>query len=219
MTERSRDPSTDLPLNGPDPELEEKLRQLAGYRSPNSQGGLIDASEIEDLGALSPTDLYEGDLESGADADSPDDDERLELLTELELRADETDDVMEAVEEGYTYIPPIDPPTVPSPDGDYQNAVIASGLGVSSRDEPYDTDHHQTFLTADDEIVARVREAIRADSSTSAYAGRIAIEARRGVVRLRGLVDDMMDSDNLLAVAGDVNGVDEVVDELDIRGM
>lgn len=219
MTERSRDPSTNLPLNGPEPELEEKLRELGGYRPPNDQGAIIDASDVEDLGELTSTAKYEGELEAGSDANLPNDDEDLELLTELELRAEETDDVMEAVEEGFTYVPPIDPPTVPSRDGDYENAEVASGFGVSALDEPYDADHHSDFLPADDEVTARVREALRADSSTSGFANRIAVETRGGIVRLRGLVDDLTDSDNALAVAGDVEGVEDVVDELDVRGL
>jgi osmotically-inducible protein OsmY len=92
-------------------------------------------------------------------------------------------------------------------------------LGVSSLDEPYDDDHHETFLPEDDEMSARVREALRADSSTTQFADRIAINTRRGVVTLRGVVDDLMDSDNLLAVAEFVEGVEEVVDELKVRGI
>jgi len=68
-------------------------------------------------------------------------------------------------------------------------------------------------------VRARVREALRADSSTTQYAGKIAITARDGVVTLRGEVDDLVDSDNLLAVAEYVDGVDEVVDELRVRGL
>ena len=64
-----------------------------------------------------------------------------------------------------------------------------------------------------------MREALRADSSTSQYAGEIAIIARGGVVTLRGVVADLVDSDNLLAVAEYVDGVDEVVDELRVRGL
>ena len=123
---------------------------------------------------------------------------------------------MEAIEEGMTYVPPIDPPIVP---GGYQNAQIASGLGVSALDEPYDQDHHSSFLSSDDEISGRVREAFRADSSTTQYVNRIAIEARDGVVTLRGVVDDLLDSDNLLAVAEYVDGVEEVIDELRVRGL
>jgi hypothetical protein len=230
MTERSRrparpqnrpssDPSTNTPLNPSSAPIEEQLRQMAGYRSDDDQGEFPAADELDDLGQISSTDVYEGQLEAGTADDLPSDPdaENLEMLTELELRADETDDPMEAVEEGFTYVPPIDPPVVPG--GGYENAEIASGLGVSALDEPYDEDHHDDFMTADDEMRARVREALRADSSTSQYVGRIAILARDGVVTLRGLVDDLVDGDNLLAVAEYVDGVDEVVDELRVRGL
>lgn len=217
MTERSRDPSTDLPLNPPDAAPEHKRRELLGRPDPEDEGAPIDRDDIDSLGELTLTDIYEGELEAGADDDLPGDAENLELLTELELRAEETDDPMEAVEEGFTYVPPIDPPTVPG--GGYQNARIASGLGVSALDEPYDQDHHSSFLESDDEMSARVRAAIRADSSTAQYADRIAISTRGDVVTLRGLVDDMVDSDNLLAVAEYVAGVAEVVDELRVRGL
>ena len=219
MTERSRDPSTNLPLNPPDTPIEQKQRELEGRRAQEDQAAYIDRSDTDELGKLTSMGKYEGELEAGVDADLPGESEaeNLEMLTELELRAEETDDPMEAVEEGFTYVPPIDPPTVPG--GGYQNAEIASGLGVSALDEPYDEDHHDSFLNADDEVSARVREAIRADSSTSQYANRIAIETSGGVVTLRGVVDDLVDSDNLLAVAEYVDGVDEVVDELRIRGL
>jgi hypothetical protein len=213
----SSDPSTNTPLNGPTPPLEEQLREMAGYRPQEDQGTLIDADDSDDLGQLTSTGKYEGELEAGVDSDLPNDTENIEMLTELELRAEETDDPMEAVEEGFTYVPPIDPPTVPG--GDLQNAEVASGLGVSALDEPYDEDHHDSFLNADDEVVARVREALRADSSTTQYAERIAIEARRGIVTVRGMVDDLVDTDNILAVAEYVEGVEEVVDELRVRGL
>ena len=93
-------------------------------------------------GSSRSTDVYEGQLEAGTADDLPNDPdaENLEMLNELELRADETDDPMEAVEEGFTYVPPIDPPVVPGGD---DNAEIASGLGISALDEPYDEDHHE----------------------------------------------------------------------------
>jgi len=60
---------------------------------------------------------------------------------------------------------------------------------------------------------------LRADSSTTQYVGHIAIEVSGGTVTLRGHVDDLTDSDNLLAVAEYVDGVEEVVDELRVRGL
>jgi hypothetical protein len=214
----SRDPSTDTPLNPPSPPIEEQLRDMAGYRPADDQGEMPEADTIDDLGQITSTGVYEGELEAGTADDLPGEPaaDNLEMLTELELRAEETDDPMQAVEEGLTYVPPIDPPTIP---GGLDNAEIASGLGISALDEPYDEDHHDSFLPSDDEMAARVREALRADSSTTQYADRIAIAARRGVVILRGEVDDMVDSDNLLAVAEYVAGVSEVVDELRVRGL
>jgi len=93
---------------------------------------------------------------------------------------------------------------------------MSSRKKIYSR-EPYDESHHTSFLTDDDEVSARVREALRADSSTAPYADTIAIETRDGVVILRGEVDDLIDNDNLLAVASDVAGVAEVVDGLRVR--
>lgn len=210
----SRDPSTNLPLNGPDLEGDAKLRQLMGDRAPEDQDTLPDADDIGDLGQLTITDTYQGELEAGVDDDLPGDHEHLELLTALELREGETDDVMVAVEEGLTYVPPTDPPTVP---GGSTDAEVASGLGTSSLEEPYDENHHSSFMPDDDEISARVREALRADAATTHFAHRIAVETRSGIVVLRGLVDDLDDSDNALAVAGYVAGVTEVRDELRVR--
>jgi hypothetical protein len=212
----SRDPSTNAPLNAPDVPSEQKGYQMAGERLPADQGAVFDAEDIDNLGELTREDIDEADL-IAEDADRPEDIENIEQAIELELRAEETDDPMEAVEEGLSYVPPIDPPVEPG--GGYPGAEVASGLGVSALDEPYDEDHHSAFTSSDDEISARVREALRADSSTTQYAGRLAIESRGGVVTLRGVVADMVDSDNLLAVAEYVEGVAEVVDELNVRGL
>ena len=64
-----------------------------------------------------------------------------------------------------------------------------------------------------------MRDALRADSSTWHYADTIAIETRDDLVFIRGMVDDLIDNDNLLAVASDVAEVMEVVDALRVRGM
>jgi osmotically-inducible protein OsmY len=90
-------------------------------------------------------------------------------------------------------------------------------MGASALEEPYNEDQHQSFYPTDDELSARVREALRADSSTSEYADRVRIITRGTVVVLRGVVVDLDDSDNLAAVAAYVEGVDEVIDELKVQ--
>jgi osmotically-inducible protein OsmY len=49
------------------------------------------------------------------------------------------------------------------------------------------------------------------------YTNSLAIETCDGMVILRGLVDDLLDNDNVPAVASDVTGVVEVVDRLRVR--
>src|SRR5262245_47752736 len=111
----SRDPSTNAPLNPPGQPIEEQLREMAGYRPADDQGEFPAADELDDLGQITSMDVYEGELEAGTADNLPGelDAENLEMLNELELRADETDDAMEAVEEGFSYVPPLDPPVVP----------------------------------------------------------------------------------------------------------
>ncbi len=205
-------------MNGPDVPIEDKQRQLEGRRPADQQGeAFIEVSDTDDLGTLSVTDIYQDELEAGVNDDLPNDPDQLELLTERELRAGETDNPFEAIAEGMPYVPPSDPPTVPGAEGEHENAQIASGMSASALEEPYDEDHHRSFYPADDEMSARVRDALRADSSTTPYADVITVITRDSVVILRGEVEDLTDNDNLVAVAGYVADVTEVIDELKVR--
>lgn len=207
----------DAPLNAPDVPVEDKQRQLEGRRPEDQQSAVLDVSEIETLEEFTDLDQYEGEIEAGSGDVMLEGDERLDMLTEQELRAGETDDAFKAAEEGLTYVPPMDPPIVPSDDP--QSVEVASGMGVSALDEPYDEDHRSSTFAGGDTVQALIYDALRADSSTTGYADRIAIIVRGNTVILRGLVDDLDDSDNLVAVAQYVEGVAEVVDELRIKGM
>jgi|GEM_PF-1560430 len=217
MADNTKRNNDRLPRVGPEDEALQ--RELTGRPPADAEEAFRTVDQVDDLGTISASDIYQGEIEAGVDDDLPNDAESLELLTELELRGDETDDAFEAVEEGETYIPPIDPPTVPSADGDYQNARIAAGFGHSARESTYDDDDATSFLPADDDFTERVRDALRADSATTAYADRVRIFTRGRTVILRGLVDDLDDSDNLIEVVSAVHGVEEVIDELDVRTM
>ena len=137
--------------------------------------------------------------------------ESLEDLADADLREDETSDPELAAEEGLAYVPPTDPPVIPA--DNKEGIEIAAGFGATSLDEPYDEDHPSELLTPEDEMTARVREALRA------YADDVGIESDGGLVLLRGMVDDLEDSDALVAVASEVNGVVEVRDELEVPGL
>lgn len=207
--------ATDIPLNPPDPEGEDKLVQLAGEEARVDQDGFLDTTQIDNLGAIGHVETYEGEIEAGVNADLPTDDESLEELTTREFRALETSNPDVAAEEGETWVAPLDPPVVPDPD-DPQGVRIAAGFGSSAMDEPYDADHHSTFLPVDDEVSERVREALLADARTSRLADRIRVDTSGGMVLLRGPIDDVDDSDLLIEVTSSVTGVTDVRDETEL---
>ena len=211
---RKRKPET--PLNGEPETLEAKAQELLGQPAPDDQSAVFDESLVEHDAQVTDSDRLYGDVEAGEAEPLQDDVESLDLMLDRELRAEETDNPIEAAEEGMPYVPPIDPPTVPA---ELTNAEIASGVGTSALSEPYDESHHSSALPDEDAISALVREAIRADSSTTAYADTVRIATRGSTVILHGLVDDLVDSDNLVAVAHYVEGVDDVIDNLTVRSL
>jgi hypothetical protein len=211
-----RDNKRQVPLNGHTETLEEKQQQLVGQPAQADQSAAFDQSLVEHDRVATDSDRLYSDVEAGQVDPDEDESESLDLMLDEELRAEETDNPLAAAEEGYTYVPPIDPPVVPS---ELDNAEVASGFGTSALDEPYDDSHRASSLPGSDDMSAMVREALRAVSSTTAYADTIEIITRGATVILRGVVDDLVDSDNLAAVAEYVAGVDEVIDELRVRSL
>ncbi len=194
-----------------------ELRPGLGEQEQDEQDAVFEADEVERGPRGTMTDLDEAnpDVLDGVVPLDPDH-ASVEWLNETELREGETDDATEATEEGLTYVPPVDPPVVPREDGEPE---VASGFGDSALAEPYDADHHSELLPTDDEMSDRVREAIRAESATSEYADTVEIETAGGIVRLRGVVADLVDEENLVAAAERPTGVTEVIDELDVEGI
>jgi len=195
-----------------------ELREHLGEQPIEDQAAYVDDDEVDQAELPTDTAIYEGELEAEGGLVQDDPDRRsIELLTERELRAGETDDPEEAAEEGFTYVAPSDPPVIPGDEGEPE---IAAGFATSALDdEPYDADHHGEAVPADDEVSDRVREALRADAATNRYADSLAIETEGRVVFLRGIVDDVDDVDNIIAVAERVSGVAEVIEELEVAGL
>jgi hypothetical protein len=198
-------------LNPPDVSLDEMGRELAGDQPAGDQMAFFREGEIDTEDELTDTELYEGEPMLATEG-------ALESLTELDMRAGETGDPNVAAEEGLTWVPPVDPPVVPDAD-DPEGIQIAAGFGVTGFDGQIDDDHRTELVSSEDDMSARVREALRADSATSRYADELAIGTINGVVAVRGVVDDIDDSDNVVEVAGRVAGVVDVIDELDVRAL
>ena len=172
----------DRPNVGHDP-LEAEIAELQGEAMPIDQDAVLESDEIEE--------------------------ERVPTLSEQEwgvpisadLRSGETDDPLVAIEEGQTWIPPSDPPIVPTEDA--QGIDTPGGAAVD----------------AESDINARVRAELQADAATSALADRIEIAVLGSTAILRGQVDGIEDSDALVAVAGRVDGIDEVLDDTEVAGL
>jgi hypothetical protein len=213
----SRRGEDQTPLNPPDLEGAEKARQLGGEEAPLDEDAVVAAEDVGSAsGGLTGTEIYQGYLEAGGGPSGTD--QGVDALLDRDLRSGETSDPFVAADEGLTYVPPTDPVVVPDPDNP-EGIQVAAGAGTTAMDEPYDADHHSTALTRDDEVSARVREALLADAATTAYAERLGIETEVGVVTLRGVVDDIEDSDAVVAVASIVTGVSEVRDETEVSGL
>jgi len=190
----------------------EALFELSGTPLPVDQDVTVDPHEVEE-----PREYTDTERDELLPEPSSEPVDGIEDLAASKLREGETDDPTVAAEEGLAYIPPTDPPVAPT-DGE-EELEIAAGFGTTSLDEPYDEDHASSLLSAEDEMSARVREAIRADAATTQYADDIEIESAGGVVLLSGVVEDIEDSDALVEVASAVDGVVEVRDELEVAGL
>ncbi|HET7028712.1 MAG TPA: BON domain-containing protein [Candidatus Limnocylindrales bacterium] len=198
---------------------DEDVRELAGFRDADDEGDPVARDEVDDLGTITDTDIYQGELESRtADSDQPDEPlgENLETLVEREFRAGETKDPNVAAEEGMVWIPPSDPPVVPGDDG---QPLVAAGFGVTSGEEPFDADHHGEPVGDEDERTERVLDALRSDASTSVLVDRLSVDTEGARVFISGEVDDVDDEDNVLDVASRATGVVDVVSRIRIRSL
>lgn len=110
-------------------------------------------------------------------------------------------DPTEAVEEAEPYFPPTDPVVRLDRSG---SPRIASGFGSGEVTKP--------SLSSDEALEDLAHRRLRLDASTAHLQLRVGV--LNGVVRLQGPVDDEDDAENALAIAGDVPGVVEVIDEM-----
>lgn len=210
MTERETrlDAAAELPVDD--------VIEIQGDTVPVDQDGILDPDELERERTMTRTELDAGytipDREYAGGEESTLDDLDLD-----DLREGETDDPGVAAQEGLTYVPPIDPPVVADPEA-RDGITPAAGIGLSAESEPYDEDHRGTDLDPGSEVNTRIREALRADSQTTVLADRLVVGTRGSVAVIRGVIDDVDDSDSIIEVVSRVNGISEVVDETELAG-
>jgi len=117
-------------------------------------------------------------------------------------------DPTEAVEEGQPYFPPTDPVVRVDQTGETR---IAGGFGTG--ETPDQSPRASTEdVPSDEALEDLVHRALRLDASTAHL--KLKVGVSQGIVRLRGAIEDESDAESSIAVAGDVPGVADVIDEL-----
>lgn len=203
-------------LDSDDVALVLDIQQLPGEEMPWDQDAVLDPDEIKKHRERTLTEIDRGEPAPDR-AGTAGQVARLDGLATEELRDGETDDPVVATEEGLTYVPPSDPPFHPDL-SDPDRIEVATGSAVSALSEPYDENHRSGLLTEEDDLTDRVREALRADAATTEYADRIAIATKGSTAVVRGIVDDIDDSDTIAAVIERVDGIHTVIDQTELPG-
>lgn len=80
-------------------------------------------------------------------------------------------------------------------------------------------DHHAEPVAEWDERTARVMEALRADAQTTDLVDHLSVETDGGQVVVRGVVADLDDEEAVLAVIDSVDGVNEIIDRLEVAAL
>jgi len=117
----------------------------------------------------------------------------------------ETDDPLVASQEGVPWVPPNDR-VLRSGTSDEKGADLA-GAPVSDEEELEVDDGD------DDPLLVRALEALRSSDVTAG--DRIQVDAAGSTIWVRGQVESIEVADEILGILGDLEGVTEVVDELD----
>ncbi|HEX5040778.1 MAG TPA: BON domain-containing protein [Candidatus Limnocylindria bacterium] len=127
-----------------------------------------------------------------------------------------TDDPLVAEEEGVPYDPPSERVVEAGERGDTDIAGAEADAGAELERED-DIQLSDGEPARDDELRADVIEALRRSELPAGDRIRVAVSGSR--VLLTGEVESIDIAEELIGLAGDVEGVTDVVDELDVAGV
>jgi hypothetical protein len=128
--------------------------------------------------------------------------------------SEETDDPLVATEEGVPYEAPEE--RVLSDTRLEESGPDVAGT-APTLDEEIAREDSSDDLPSDDALAVRVLEALRRSELPAGEELRLAVSGR--TVRVRGTVESVDVLDEILGLVGDVPGVDEVIDEVDVAGI
>lgn len=167
----------------------------------------VDVTPVEDLGGPALDSLIDASLDAGFDGVPLD-------TSAIDAVGDEEYDDEDPPEEDPAYFAPTDPVIGARSDGSIE--VLGGFAPTSLTGETVDPSAEDR-IPGDEALADAVRRELREDASTTELA--LDVEVERGVVHLRGEVDDLEDAENAEAVASNVPGVRDVIDETNVRGL
>jgi len=134
-----------------------------------------------------------------------------------EPRTGMTDDPLVATEEGVPYDPPSDRvlDVRVSESGAEQAGVDHTDSGELEREDMVQPPDDE--VPSDDELRADVVERLRSSDVPAGDRLRVAVSGSR--VLLQGEVESIDVLDEIIGIVGEVPGVDDVVDEVEVRGI
>jgi len=181
---------------------------LSPRGAPTGRAEVID--EESDL-TTTPHSLDETDT-SPVDADVEPSLMDQELLTDPIAAVGDPDDSADPVADGdAVYVPPMDPVVGAGRHGD---VTVLGGFSPSAEEEIRPRRSASDGQIGDEAIVDAVQSALLHDAATSDLAIEVTVE--QGIVYLRGTVSGPEDAEAAEEVASRVEGVNDVIEELEV---
>lgn len=124
---------------------------------------------------------------------------------------------LKAQQQGLVYIPPDDPPVLPSDDP--QGIEMGAGFGKGVEfDDPRPEETPERLAGSDWDLQARIVDVLRKSSLTNQMTGvQVLVEDR--IVYLRGAVETLDDVDIVCSVIQAIDEVDEIEEELIVTSL
>jgi hypothetical protein len=124
---------------------------------------------------------------------------------------------LKAQQQGLVYVPPDDPPILPSDDP--QGIEIAAGFAKESQfEDPRAEDVPERLAGGDWDLQARIESVLHKSSLTNQMT-EVQVEVEDGIVYLSGKVETLDDIDVVCAVVQQIDGVVDVEEELIVTSL
>jgi hypothetical protein len=124
---------------------------------------------------------------------------------------------LKAQQQGLVYIPPDDPPIMPSDDP--QGIEIAGGFAKESQlEDPRGEYVPEQVAGGDWDLQARIESVLRKSSMTNQMTD-VRIQVEDGIVYLSGQVETLDDIDVVCSVVQNIEGVNDVEEELIVTSL